>query len=201
MPTPDRGAAPDPVALHAHAVEQLAYIRSTMTRASAFTAVPGLGGMLMGVSAFVAGWFARGPSTDGTFLRVWITEAAVAVAIALAAMHVKSRAAGVPLLAAPGRQFAASFAPPIVAAMLLTPMLVRAGMVSLLPATWLTLYGTAFVTGGAFSVRVVPIMGLAFMALGTAAAAWPGPSNAWMMLGFGGLHMVFGLWIARRHGG
>ena len=61
---------------------------------------------------------------------------------------------------------------------------------------------TAVVTGGAFSVRVVPIMGLCMMVTGAVAllapAAW---GNIFMAVGFGGLQIVFGSLIAHRHGG
>jgi hypothetical protein len=84
----------------------------------------------------------------------------------------------------------------------LTAVLLKAGLFGALPGVWLLLYGTGVVTGGAFSVRTVPVMGLGFMVLGSAAllapAAW---GDAMMACGFGGLHIVFGSVIAWRHGG
>src|SRR5205085_10937906 len=73
---------------------------------------------------------------------------------------------------------------------------------NLVPGMWLLLYGTAVVTGGSFSVRVVPLMGYAFMVLGCVALALP-LGWAWLLLGagFGGLHIVFGYEIGRKHGG
>jgi hypothetical protein len=71
-----------------------------------------------------------------------------------------------------------------------------------IPATWLLLYGTAFVSSGAFSIRVIPILGIAFMLLGLGAAVVPlAIANLILGAGFGGLHIVFGLIIARRYGG
>ena len=93
-------------------------------------------------------------------------------------------------------------APSIFAGTTLTIMLHRAGNDHLLPAVWLLLYGAGVSTGGAFSVRIVPIMGVSFLAVGTlcamAVSSW---ADFLLALGFGGLHIVFGFVIARKYGG
>jgi hypothetical protein len=85
---------------------------------------------------------------------------------------------------------------------LLTAAFYRDGEIRLLPGMWLLLYGTAVVSGGSFSVRVVPIMGVCFIVLGAAAIVSPTAwGNGYMMAGFGGLQIVFGLIIAQKYGG
>src|SRR5690606_9221534 len=100
-----------------------------------------------------------------------------------------------------GRKFALSFTPPIVAGAALTFALHVNGAPAVIPGTWLLLYGAAVATAGTFSVRIVPVMGLCFMALGVAAllspVAW---GDLWLAAGFGALHIGFGIAIARRHG-
>jgi hypothetical protein len=117
-------------------------------------------------------------------------------------MMSKARQANVPLLAGPGRKFALSFAPPMFTGAVLTVVLFHAGHVGAIPGVWLLLYGTGVVTGGSFSIRIVPLLGLCFMVLGTVAlfcpAAW---GNALLAAGFGGLHIIFGAIIARDYGG
>jgi hypothetical protein len=197
----------EPPALHAHAMDNLRFIRQTMERAGPFTAVPGWGGVWIGVTALVASAIAgpsglAGPAQGRRWLAVWLGAAVVAVVIGLAAMARKARASASPLLAPPARRFALAYLPPLAAGAALTVMLVAAGLTARLPGCWLLLYGTGVTTGGAMSVRIVPIMGLLFMALGVAAIVAPSAEgNTFMAAGFGGLHIGFGLIIARQHGG
>jgi len=194
---------PQPEPIHAHAEENLRFIRDAMARASAFTAVPGWGGVGMGVTALAAAAISGPPDNSIRWVSVWFACAALAATIALVAMALKARRSGEPLSsAAPARRFALAFMPPLVAGMILTPVFLTMGLMARLPGCWLLMYGTAVATGGAFSVRVVPIMGVCFMALGVAAFAAPAAWGHWLMAaGFGGLHIGFGIVIARRYGG
>jgi len=196
-----RPAAPAPVDIQAHALDNLSYIRRTMERAGSFTAVPGVGGALMGASALAASWASGRRPTAHWRLTVWFVEACIALAIGIAGAVWKSRRANVPLLSGPGRKFVAGFAPPILAGALLTAVLYPAGLWTFLPGVWLLLYGASVVSGGAASVRIVPIMGACFMACGAAALLAPGIGGAMLAAGFGGLHLAFGLVIAVKYGG
>lgn len=205
IPLQQKRAAADeeePPALHDRAMDNLRFIRETMERATAFTAVPGWGQVSIGVTALFAAIVAAQQATREAWLAVWFIEALASLAIAGWAMHRKARAASTPLLSQPGRKLAINFSPPMFVGALLTVFFWRAGLSGHLPAMWLMLYGAGVVTGGAFSVRPVPVMGLCFMALGAGAlfcpAAW---GDYFMAAGFGGLHIIFGLHIARRYGG
>lgn len=183
-------------------MDNLRYIRETMEGASAFTGVPGWGGVAMGVTAIAAAWLAFHQKERALWLAVWIGEAILSISIAAWAVARKVRRAAIPPLSKPGRRFALSFSPPIVAGLLLTIALFRAGLDALLPGAWLLLYGAAVANAGVFSVRIVPAMGLCFMLCGACALFSPaGWADAYMAAGFGGLHILFGFVIARRHGG
>ena len=192
----------EPIPIDARAADHLRYIRETMERAGEFTAVPGWGGVAMGLTAIAAAFVAAHQSSPRAWVTVWLLEAFVAVAIAAPTAATKAHQANAALFSGPGRKFLLSFAPPIIVGGLLTFALFRGGALAALPGVWLLLYGTAIVTGGAFSVRVVPVMGLCLMTVGTIAlfapAAW---GNAFMAAGFGVLQIGFGIWIARNHGG
>ena len=173
-----------------------------MERAGSFTAVPGWGQVAVGVTALAAALVAARQTSVELWLATWLGEAVVALAIGGSTMVRKAYAVNDPILSGPGRRFGLSVLPPMVVGGLLTIALYRAGLWQALPGTWLLLYGAGFVTGGAFSVRIVPVMGLCFMFAGSVALFTPAAWGTWCMAaGFGGLHIVFGAIIARRYGG
>ena len=183
-------------------MDNLRYIRETMERASAFTGISGWGEVAIGISAFAASIVAALQLTFRAWLAVWIAEGLISLLIAGWSMDRKARAVQMPLMSGPGRKAVFSLSPPIIAGGLLTIVLVRVGMTNAIPGMWLLLYGTGVVTGGMFSVGIVPIMGLCFMCLGALALfAPPTFANWFMAAGFGGLHLVFGFIIARKYGG
>ncbi|MDQ3665407.1 MAG: hypothetical protein M3410_02200 [Acidobacteriota bacterium] len=191
-----------PPALHERAMDNLRYIRETMERASAFTGISGWGQVAIGVTAFISTFLSARQSSFQGWLAVWIAEVVVALLIAGWSMDRKARAAQMPLLSGPGRKVAFSLSPPIFVGGLLTVVLYQAGLTNAIPGVWLLLYGTGVVTGGMFSVRIIPIMGLCFMALGAFTLFSPPAFANWSLAaGFGGLHIVFGVIIARRYGG
>jgi len=173
-----------------------------MENAGSFTAVPGMGGMVVGATAVFAAYAAHLTAGPGAWLAVWIGESLLALAMGLAFSARKARRKGDALLSRPFHRCVFATAPPIVAGAVITVMLNDAGLVRFLPAVWLLLYGAGVACGGAFSVRVVPVMGMSFLALGTVAAVAPAAwSDALLALGFGGLHLIFGWIIARKYGG
>jgi hypothetical protein len=200
--SPNRAVRREPIPIDARAADHLRYIRETMESAAEFTAVPGWGGVTMGLTALAAALLASRATNPKASIAIWLAEAFVAVAIAAPAAATKARRANSSLFSGPGRKFVLSFAPPIVVGGLLTLALFLSGSFSALPGVWLLLYGTAIVTGGAFSVRAVPIMGLCLMALGAGALFAPATwGNAFMAAGFGLVQIGFGIWIALKYGG
>lgn len=210
-------AAPlrEPPALHDRAIQDLSFIRRTMEGASSFTDVPGWGLVAVGATAIGAAVLAAQQPTAARWIGTWLAEAALAVAIGGGTMWRKMRRSSVrvegsPLISVPARKFLLGFWPAILAGAVLTFALIDPRAVfaagseapSALPGLWLLLYGVGVLTAGAFSVRAVPLMGAALMLLGTIELLVPGvPGDLVLGLGFGVLQVVFGLWIARRHGG
>jgi len=203
--TPIRKREPEserPVNISDRAIDNLAYIRETMERTASFTAVPGYGGMLMGVTAIVAAYIANTQVYLVDSLTVWLIEAALAFAIGLLAMWQKSKIAGQSLISTPSKKFALSFAPPMFVGVVTVLGLWKFGHYYEMAPVCMLAYGAAVACGGAFSVKVVPVMGWLFMACGAIAFLLPTNYASLMMaISFGGLHIIFGAIIARRYGG
>jgi len=192
----------EPPSLGSRAIDNLQFIRDTMERSTHFTAVPGYGAILMGATAIAAAYISSTQTYLWDRLIVWIAEAFLAFAIGLLAMWQKSKLANTSLTSAPAKKFAMSFLPPLVCGIAITLGLWHYSNYEVMMPVWIMLYGAAVATGGAFSVRIVPVMGWCFIALGAVTFFLPaGYANIMMGLSFGLLHIVGGFIIARRYGG
>lgn len=199
---PIREPAEEPIGIHTQALANLHYIRSAMENAGSFTAVPGVGGMLMGATAMFAAFAAHLSRSPRAWLGIWSGEALLALVIGLAFSYRKAMLGGAPLLSRQFRRFVLAMVPALFAGATLTWVFYHAGHQGMMPATWLLLYGVGVSSGGAFSVRVVPLMGVCFLVLGAVTALSPASwADPMMALGFGGLHIIFGFVIARKFGG
>ena len=194
--------AAQPESVGRHAAENLRFIRSAMERSSTFTAIPGAGGAVMGAIGLAAAAIAAQQPTGDRWLATWLVAAAIAASAGLFALVHKARAAGLSLTGVNARRFALGMAAPFVAGAAITYELWAVGNFTVMAPAWLLLYGAGVLTGGIFSVPVVRIIGVCFMAAGIGAILTPPEwGNVWLGIGFGGLQVAFGIYIARNHGG
>lgn len=193
----------EPVNLGDRAIDNLKFIRETMERSTSFTAVPGYGGILMGVTAMTAAYVANNYAPlRQDWLITWLVEAIIAFAIGIVATWYKASKVDSSLFSMPAKKFAMSFAPPVIIGAIMTVGLWRYGHFEVMIPTWMLCYGAAVICGGEFSVRIVPIMGWCFIVAGAVAFILPaGLGNTFMAASFGLLHIIFGAIIARRYGG
>jgi hypothetical protein len=192
----------DPAPIHEHALSNLRYIREAMERAGSFTSIPGWGGVAVGLTAIATAAVSHPFAGTRRWLLAWLACALLSAVIAAVAMFRKARRANISFTGTPSRRFFTSYLAPIAAGAALTYVLGHSALYAVLPAAWLLLYGASFVSSGAYSIPVVPVMGICFMVLGVAACFVPvSAGNALLGAGFGGLHVGFGVMIARRYGG
>ena len=194
--------ARQPSSLQDKAADDLKFIRETMERGATFTSVPGRGGMLMGAIALLAAVAGAGQPSPERWLAVWLGAAAVAFAVGVVAIWKKAGRTGVNLKGRTAQSFATAVIGPIAAGAGVTFVLWSTRTYAAMPAAWLLLYGAGILAGGAFSVPAVRMVGAIFMILGFAAALTPPAfGNVWLGIGFGGVQIAGGLYIARNHGG
>lgn len=198
----DESEARQPVNIGDRAIDNLKFIRETMERSAVFTSVPGYGGILMGATAIAAAYIAHNQTYIRDWLFVWLTEAVLAFFIGLLAMWQKTKLSKTSLFSAPAKKLLMNALPPMLCGVFITFGLWRFGHFEAMIPTWILCYGAAVVCGGAFSVKVVPVMGWCFIALGAIAFFLPVNLGQIMMgLSFGVLHIVFGFIIGRKFGG
>lgn len=217
MPLKDDESRRQPVALHDHAASNLRFIREAMQRSGDFTGISGKATVAMGFIAIAGAWVAswRLMAVDW-WTWTWFYTATLGCVVGIVGMAQKARSTGISVWAGPGKRFLWSFAPPIVAGIVLTETLYITGQDASMPILWMMLYGVAIITGGTFSVRIVPLFGACFMVAGLAlhwTMYYPEISMDTPLLGtmtatdlalagvFGTLHIVFGLLVWARYGG
>ncbi len=209
---PDSADRDQPVQLHTRAMDNLAYIRDTMAKSAEFTAVSGWGIIAMGVVALLGAYVASLRLDRDWWLWTWVVVAFVACGTGVFAMVLKARRTATPLFSGAGRRFLLSFSPPILAGCVIGEEFYELGLQALFPGMWLLLYGVGVITGGTYSVRAIPLMGLCFMVLGAITFLLPDTPtpvlfgnlqlpDVLMALGFGGFHIIFGFVIVEKYGG
>lgn len=190
-----------PTPLHGVAADNLRFIRATMENATSFTGVSGKGYVLAGITAAVAAWVAAQQTTPGGWLLAWMLEALLAATLLMMLTSEKARVQGKSLWTGSGRRLMFAFLPAMGVGAVITLGFHLQGHTDLLPGLWLALYGAAVMTAGAHSIRLIAIMGALFIAIGALQVLGLTPMNLTLGLGFGGLHIIFGLLIWRKHGG
>ena len=192
------------------AQENLLYIRKTLEAAGQITAVPGKSLMTIGFIALAGAAF-NGYVTGAPWnashdprlaLATWGVVLLLSLAIVSLGIYRKSLQMCTPIQLPLLRKLLWSLCPALFVGGVLTSLVVRANHMDWLPIIWLGCYGAAVTNAGQVSVAPVRYMGLCFLlACGGAAVSPHGVGLAWLAMGFGWLHLVYGAYIARRYNG
>lgn len=184
------------VNLDTHAIATLRYIRASMD-AAGNVAIPGSAGIAMGMIGLAAAALSLMPRLESHWLLIWLIAAPIA-ATAGGLLLARSGFASFIATGTPGRKLALGLLPGLLAGAVMTAVLWNADHAEALPGTWLLFYGCALISASASTTVIVTWMGSCFVALGILALAAPFALQIPLLaLGFGGLHIVFGILIAR----
>jgi hypothetical protein len=190
-----------PAAIESRALGTLDYIRASIESSSSLD-VPGMAGIVMGSIGVLAAIVVSLPRWAPHWLAIWLAAAAVAFVLGgtLVARQITSR--GRTRYLGPARKFLLCLCPSLVAGAVLTAVFATSGMTGFIPGAWLLLYGCAVLSASTVTAagiaRLICIMGTLFIALGSMAFALPATAHTAMLgLGFGVLHILFGILIGR----
>jgi hypothetical protein len=185
------------VGLDSHAAATLRYIRSSMEGA-VLLAVPGSAGIVLGLIALMATALCLTSSLHPYWIPIWLGAALLGAVVGSILIVRESslrdlRLAGTPLL-----KFALCLSPSLGAGLVMTAVHWFGGNLHAIPGTWLLLYGCALVAASAATIRLIATLGALFVLFGLLALMLPEQFQIAMLgAGFGGLHMIFGILIAR----
>jgi hypothetical protein len=196
-----RETAPMPQAkivnLDMHAIATLRHIRAAMDGAGS-VAIPGSAGIAMGVIGLAAGGLSLLPNFASHWLLIWLVAAPIASMVGALLLTRSGSIATFAATGTPGRKLAFGLLPSLFAGAVMTAVLCKIARIDAIPGTWLLLYGCALVSASVSTTVIVAWMGVYFAGLGVLALASPVTFHVPLLTaGFGGLHIVFGILIAR----
>lgn len=190
-----------PISIEARALGTIRYIRTSID-ASGSLVVPGTAGVLMGSIGLLAALITALPRWSSHWLAIWLIACLGAFVVGGAVMARQAAQTGHARYLGPVRKFLLCLCPTLLAGAVLTLVLWHVGIEKLIPGTWLLLYGCAVLSASTVTVArtrvLIAVMGALFVLLGgTAYALPPGGQTVMLGLGFGLLHFVSGVLIAR----
>lgn len=192
-------------------IQDIAEIRSMMERSSKFLSLSGWAGILAGVYALFGAWVANsllGFQPDTIFYsyldltNILLTAGGVLVLALVTALLDSRRKAQKREESAwnsTSKRLLASIAVPLFTGGLVIILLLQYGLLGLMAPFTLIFYGLALYNAGFYSIREVRLMGFAQMILGLLNLGFIETGLLFWAIGFGGIHIVYGIYMHFRY--
>ncbi len=200
-------------------LDDLLQIRSIMERSTKYLSLSALSSILAGAYALVGSYVAyriiyssdtiiyhslgKGLITEETkpLLLVAICVFVLALGSAIWLSYRKAKRAGQNLWGRAAIRLIINFSIPLLAGGVFVLVLYLRGFYSLLAASTLLFYGLALLNAGNFTFSDIRKLGILEIVLGLLAAIFPGKGLLFWALGFGVLHIVYGIIMYRKYEG
>lgn len=161
-------------------------------------AVPGSAGIVLGTIALMAAALCLAPGLHKYWLGIWLSAALLGAVLGSILIVRESSLRELRLVGTPLLKFALCLSPSLGAGLVMTAVHWFGGNQHAIPGTWLLLYGCALLTASSATTRVIAALGALFVLFGLTALLLPDDLQLLMLgAGFGGLHVAFGILIAR----
>lgn len=198
-------------------IRDIADIRSMMERSSKFLSLSGWAGIMAGIYALSGAYFAyaflgfnpdeivfstiKSGSLSYSLINVILLALIIlilATGTAVFFSYKKAEKTGEKLWNATSRRLLINMAVPLVAGGLLILILIANGLIGLVAPFTLLFYGLALYNAGKFTYEVVKVLGLIEIGLGLLSSYFVGYGLLFWALGFGVVHIVYGIYIHYR---
>ena len=199
-------------------LDSIKAIRSMMERSSRFLSLSGLSGVIVGLMAIAGvliayaflgldieepGYYNKMLNTDGTLnkaiFRFLLIELFILLIVALATAIFlsirKASAKAIPIWDATAKRLVINFAVPLLTGALFCVILLNHGNISLIIPSTILFYGLAMYNASNYTLHDIRSLGLINIGLGLVAAYFVDYALLFWGLGFGVLHIVYGLYI------
>lgn len=199
-------------------IRDIAEIRSMMERSSKFLSLSGWAGVMAGLYALagaliiyalfdfnpeqVGYHFPEGATFSSPFLQVLLTGCTVlilAVGTAVILSSRKARSRGERVWNKTSRQLVHSMAVPLVTGGILIMALITEGLIGLIAPLSLIFYGIALYNAGNFTFREIRVLGVLQILLGLLSSYFPEYGLLLWAIGFGLMHIIYGIFIHSKY--
>lgn len=184
-------------------------IRKMMEKSSRFISLSGWSGVAAGICALAGAWFAKRiltqysfDSSEYVFLEsnlIWaliiLSTAVFTAAFILAFLftYIRSKKDGTPIWGTTSRRLLWNTMLPMLVGGIVILHLLSIGSFTLIAPFTLIFYGLALVNGSKFTLGEVKYIGYTEILLGLIALRYPGDGLAFWTIGFGIMHIVYGI--------
>jgi hypothetical protein len=191
--------------------QDIAEIRSMMERSTRFLSLSGWAGIMAGIYALTGAYVAAAvlnfnpdvidysSSALPKVMLLGLLILMLALVTAILLSRKKAAKKGEKIWTATSRQLLAHMAVPLVTGGVLTLILISKGLTGLIAPLTLLFYGLALYSAGKFTIDDVKYLGITQIGLGLTASWFIEYGLILWAIGFGMLHIVYGIYIYLRY--
>ncbi|MGN5955781.1 hypothetical protein ACP6L2_14325 [Sphingobacterium lactis] len=198
-------------------LQEIGQIRSMMEKSSKFMSISGMSGVVIGCVALVgaaAAYFTvYGTKSEFGYRDFYVLDEQViwklagiallvlllSIILGISMAKAKAKKSGQSIWNPTSKALLKAMAVPLVTGGLFSLILISKGVFGLIASSLLIFYGLSLAAASTYTFREVRVLGILEIVLGLLALAFPGYGIWFWSLGFGVLHIVYGLIVHKKY--